>query len=219
METESIIFDKKTLNEFKKDHLVDIILELQKEKNELRLGSNAIAELGNRVTEMERSHYLYLQYGRRESVEITGIPETIGQKDLEEAVIDVYNAARITVHGSALSPKDVSACHRIGKKGKTIVRFVNRKFAMEGLVNGKNLKGTNLYGNTPIYINNSFCREFSYYGYIIRKLKANSLIDGYKIKNGVYHLKTIGSVRYDEISHINDFAKYNLDISAYPRFT
>ena len=216
METESIIFDKKTLNEFKKDHLVDLILELQKEKNELRMGRNTIAELGNRVTEIERSHYLYLQYGRRESVEITGIPENIDQKDLEGAVIDVYNAARITVHGAALSPKDISACHRIGKKGKTIVRFVNRKFAMEGLINGRNLKGTNLYG-TPIYINNSFCREFSYYGYVIRKLKANSLIDGYKIKHGVYYVKTLGNVKYDEVSHINDFSKFNLDISPYPR--
>ena len=35
------------------------------------------------VIELERRHALYLQYNRRNSVEITGIPEDVEQKDLE----------------------------------------------------------------------------------------------------------------------------------------
>ena len=113
-------------------------------------------------------------------------------------------------------PEDISACHRIGKKGKTIVRFVNRKFANEGLYKGSNLKGKKLY-STPVFINNSFCKEYSYYGYIIRRLKFNNMIGGYKIKNGIFQVKTLGNENFKEVSHISDFSKLNIDISSYPR--
>ena len=213
---ESHLFDKKVLNEFKKDHIVELVLELQKEKNDMKQHlDKAMSEISERVIELERSHYLYLQYGRRESVEISGIPSSIGQNDLEDEVIKVYNEAKVQVHGNQVTKLDISACHRIGKNSVTIVRFMNRKFAMEGLFNGKNLKGTKLYGGSPIYINNSFCKEYRHYGFIIRNLKKKELIDGYKIKNGVYHIKPKGRNDFVEISHISDFSKYSLDISKY----
>ena len=143
-------------------------------------------QLNKRVIELERSHALYLQYNRRNSVEITGIPEDVEQKDLECQVIKIYDEAEV---GRSLNLFDIEACHRIGKKNVVIVRFVNRKFAREGLYKGRNLKGKNIYGNGPVYINDSFCEPFNYIGYLIRKLKKRSLIEGYKIKNGVYHVK------------------------------
>ena len=92
-------------------------MELQREKNVLPRQQESQSELADRVNELERSQYMYEQYGRRESVEITGIPANIIQEN----------------------HFDNSVCHRIGKK-VTIVRFVNRKFAYAGLSNGKNLK-------------------------------------------------------------------------------
>ena len=148
-------------------------------------------------------------------MEISGIPSNIEQKDLENEVIQVFNEAKVRVHGRPLDPMDIAACHRIGKKNVTIVRFVNRKFAYAGLTSGKNLKGTKLYGeNSSIYINNSFCKEFSRYGYIIRKLQKLSLIAGYKVKNGVFLIKQNGTDNFKEVSHISDFEKYNIDIEA-----
>ena len=128
----STSFDTEKLQSFKKNELIEIIKELNKEKQHLKaqLLDNR-SDIEGRITELERSHYLYLQYGRRESVEITGIPDTVEQKDLEEEVIKVYDAANVKVHGRSLMPEDISACHRVGMKGKTIVRFVNRKFANE----------------------------------------------------------------------------------------
>ena len=125
------MFDKKTLNEFRKDHLVELVLELQKEKNALMIQGETIKTLDDRVVQMERSQFLYEQYGRRESAEITGIPVNIGKDktdsyDLEAAVIDVWNEAGAKVHGNELTHDQIAACHRIGKKGITIVRFVNR---------------------------------------------------------------------------------------------
>ena len=216
-------FEEKKLMEFKKDQLVKIIVELQKEKEMLVSQKGSFDELKdsfnkitNRVTEMERSHLLYLQYGRRESVEISGIPTAVTQDELENKVIKVYNEAGVSVFGRQVVSSDISACHPVGKKQDvTIIRFVNRKFAMEGLFKGKNLKESSLYGRSRIYINNSFCHEYKKFGWIIRELKKASLIDGYKVKNGVHQIKTVGSERFVEISHVSDFTKYNLDISAY----
>ena len=218
---ESTLFDEKTLKEFKKVHLIELVLELQKEKTALSIQGETIQKLDSRVVQMERSQFLYEQYGRRESIEISGIPPAIGKDkktdDLENAVIDIFHEAGAQVHGNQLTQDQISACHRIGKKGITIIRFVNRKFAWEGLSKGKNLKGTTLYGNTAIYINNSFCREFSFYGFVIRDLKRKKLIDGYKVISGVYHIKKLGGEKYEEISHSSDFATLNLDISSYKK--
>ena len=159
---------------------------------------------------------LYLQYGRRESVEITGIPTSVKQEELENEVIKVYNEAGVKVFGRSVAQTDISACHRLGKKGETtIVRFVNRKFANESLFKGKNVKGTKLYGGTRVFINNSFCKEYKQYGWIIRQLKKKNLIEGYKVKNDVHQIKVLGGDIFVHIAHYSDFSKFNLDVSAY----
>ena len=78
------------------------------------------------------------------------------------------------------------------------------------MVNSLKLEGTSIYNNKPIYINNSFCKEYSRYGYYCRRLKNSSLIEGYKVKNGVFQIKPLGSEEFVEISHVSDFLKYNL---------
>ena len=114
------------------------------------------------------------------------------------------------VRGRKLEAPDIQACHRIGKKGKTIVKFVNRKFAREGLVQGKNLKNAKLYPNAGIYINTSFCPEFGYLNFLIRKLKADGKIFRYKTRNGINFIQVEEEGLYLEITHINDLADHNL---------
>lgn len=204
-------FDARVLGTFEKDQLVTIIMELQKEKKELKICNDS----SQRFIELERSHYLYMQYGRRESVEITGIPIAVKTEQLEEEVISVYKEANVEVDGRELSHHDIAACHRIGKKGVTIVRFVNRKFAWQGLANGKNLKDKKVYDQGDVYINNSFCDEFKKYGYYIRKLRKKGDISGYKLKSGVYQIKKGANDDFKEVSHISDFENYGLDISQF----
>ena len=123
------LFDADKLNSFKKLELINIILELQKEKGIIRSEVSNLSSIEKRVIELERSHALYLQYNRTNSVEITGIPEDVEQKDLECQVIKIYDEAEVDVHGRSLNLFDIEACHRIGKKNVVIVRFVNLKFA------------------------------------------------------------------------------------------
>lgn len=204
-------FNADVLEKFKKNELIELVLQLQTEKDALKEERESLQIIKARVTELERSQYLYEQYARRESVEISGIPTSVAINDLEDAVIDVYNRAKVQVFGRELQKEDISACHRVGKKKEvTIVRFTNRKWAWQGLYCGKNLKGTS---RIPVYINNSFCPEFAKYGYYIRRLKPQ--LAGYRVRHGVYQVQLQRDGDFMEISHSSDFAKHGLDIKPF----
>ena len=208
------LFDPERLKQFKKSELVDIILEMQKEKKDLKSQLNKITDISDRVVELERSHTLYLQYGRRNCIEISGIPAEVEQNKLEDEVMKIYHEADVKVHGKTLGHFDMEACHRIGKKGVVIVRFVNRKFARQGLFNSAKLKKTKIYGNQHVYINDSLCPQFNYIGYVVRKLKKTGRIEGYKVRNGIFSVKLqAGDNKYVEITHKIDFDNLNLDVA------
>ena len=72
------------------------------------------------------------QYGRRESIEIANVPESIPQHKLEEYVVKFLNVINVKVQHY-----DIVAVHRLGKKShkprNVIVRFLNRKHAFSAL--------------------------------------------------------------------------------------
>ena len=79
------------------------------------------------------------QYGRRNNVVFSGIPENVPDNNLESTVISVLLDIDVQVE-----PRDIEECHRIGKPTsktqKTIVRFVNRKNCEKVLANKKTLE-------------------------------------------------------------------------------
>ena len=83
----------------------------------------ALYEVDVRLIECE-------QYSRRESLVISGIPESVSknQFQLQQKVISILGLI-----GLVIIPDDISACHRLfqrpgtGYPAKVIVRFVNRK--------------------------------------------------------------------------------------------
>ena len=72
-------------------------------------------------------------------------------------MIKIFNAGDISIHSKSLDHFDIHVAHRKGKKGTVVVKFVNRKFAYEGLINGKWLKDKNIYGeDSKVFISDSF---------------------------------------------------------------
>ena len=119
------------------------ISELVKENNKM------YNELENTKIELNELN----QYGRRENIEICGIPESVEQKGLEKHVIEVLKSIKVTV-----TPFQLIGVHRVGKKQKgrprnVIVRFVNRKHAFMSLKNKKHLKE----GKHKYYIIENLC--------------------------------------------------------------
>ena len=167
---DSKMFEYDKLLTLKKAELVELIMELQKEKISLKYVIKNSSSLEERISnleksniELERSHYLYLQYGRRNLVEISGIPTAIETKDLEDHVIQIYKEAKVEVNGHQLTHFDIQACHRIGKKGDTVVRFVNRKFAYEGLYKENISKVTNFIKLLEILLLSTLTIAFVYH--------------------------------------------------------
>ena len=79
------------------------------------------------------------QYGRRNNIIISGIPDSVGNNQMEESVTKIITDINVNV-----ASNDIEACHRIHKKDsriastKTIIRFVNREHAKQALYNKKN---------------------------------------------------------------------------------
>ena len=119
------------------NNLKDVIIKrLQDENLILR---NRCSNVEQTLIEFETSTNKSEQYGRRNNIIISGIPDSVKTEDLEESVTKVLSDIDIKVTTS-----DIEACHRVGRSDnkigstKNIVRFVNRKNAKQALYNKKN---------------------------------------------------------------------------------
>ena len=79
-----------------------------------------------RCSKYKSNHNVLAQYGQRNNVVLSGIPELVSEDVLEKSVISVL-ADDVFVES-----QDIKACHRFGKPDRcnsqeTIVRFVNKK--------------------------------------------------------------------------------------------
>ena len=96
-------------------------------------------KLENRVAILESNHNDLAQYGRRNNVVFSGIPENVPDNNLESMVTSVLPDIDVQVE-----PRDIQACHQIAKPisktEKKIVRFVNRKNCEKVLANKKTLE-------------------------------------------------------------------------------
>ena len=128
------------LNSKSKSQLVGLVKSLMNENAALKELFKVMEATNERLERLEREQNKSLQYMRRDTIEISGIPTSIRQDDLEGEVQKIFEAAEVKIHGDSLQGKDIQAVHRIGKKGVVICKFVNRKFAREELFWGRNLK-------------------------------------------------------------------------------
>ena len=162
-------------------NLKDVIIkDLQLENQRLRM---KVKNLENKVMPLEINGNHLEQYGKRNNLEITGIPDDVSDENLEEKVIHVLSEIQVNVSGS-----DIKACHRIGKsknsskKKTTIVQFINRKHAKKALINRKGLTNINKYslslsGSNNIFINKNVTPMNNKIAFHCKKLKRNGQID------------------------------------------
>ena len=78
--------------------------------------------LSERLQTIEKQCWANAQYCRRECLEISGIPSSVSDNDLEYLVCKAITKADVEV-----SDKDIEHLHRVGKRGTTIVKFCKSK--------------------------------------------------------------------------------------------
>ena len=69
-----------------------------------------INDLKSKVESLESKTYLREHYGRRDNLEITGVPHTVENNKLKENVIQISNEIDPNVASNDFEP-----CHRVGK--------------------------------------------------------------------------------------------------------
>ena len=193
--------DKEMLN------LKDVIIkDLQVENQRLR---SRIINLEKKVISLEENSNSLEQYGRRNNLEITGIPDDVDDQKLEENVTEILNKIDVNV-----SSKDVEACHQIGKSKSssktTTIRFVNRKHAKKALVNRKGLKNidkTSIGLGKPhgIFINENLIPNNKKIAFHCRELKRNGRIDKIMSRDGIVQItsKNIENGKKVKVIHMN----------------
>ena len=108
-------------------NLQDIITKnLQDQNKRLKTKIN-VSE--NKIIDLKIQNNNVDQYSRRNSIEISGIPQSVSDNQLEENVVDILKAIDVNI-----TSNEIEACHCFGKKKKNvIVRVINRKPCLKAL--------------------------------------------------------------------------------------
>ena len=155
-----------------------IIKRLQDENVILR---DRCSKLEQRLVEFECSINNLEQYGKKNNVIISGIPDSLNVNQLKESATEILIDINVNVAGN-----DVESCHRIGKKDtrigstKTIICFVNRRHAKQALYNKKKfsqVKKKYIFNpnNNPFFISENLTRMNESLAYQGRKLNVTIL--------------------------------------------
>ena len=147
---------------------------------------------------LERQCWANKQYSRRECLEISGVPESITDNDLEGKVLKLLENIDVKVH-----PDHIETCHWINSNAgpkKVVIKMSRRKDADKIRRAKKKLKGLNLSSigiNSAVYINDSLCRYYKNLWAKCKKLWLNKFIHGFWTSHGSIRLKLTktGNVR------------------------
>ena len=170
--------------------------------------------LNDRLQKSEIELLNLSQYSRRQNIELSGVPENISQRHLENHVLEVL--ASIGIH---LQSYDLVAVHRLGKfiKNKNrnvIIRFINRKNAYTAIQYSWKLSKSKL----KYYINENMCHANRQIFNKCYRLKKNGDIFDVWFENGVVSMMINENDQPCSIQHISDidyflFEDFNFDIS------
>ena len=83
--------------------------------------------LSKRLQTIEKQCWANAQYSKRDCLEISGIPSSVSDNDLEDVVCKAITKAVVEV-----SHKEIEDCHGVGKRGTIIVKFCKRKVSKSG---------------------------------------------------------------------------------------
>ena len=178
-----------SMNSSEKSHFDDIVI------------------LSTKIESLEAEIARLNQYGRKENIILSGIPDNIGHNQLEKVVIKLLRDIGV----KDLEAQDITACHRLKFKtnGETskrvIIRFINRKFAESCMQNKKSL---NRYAR-GVRIHEDICPAYKRIYDSCEELLRNGKIESLWFFNGVINIRRHNE-RYKSIKifHQNDLIKY-----------
>ena len=138
-------------------------------------------------------------------MEISGVPESVSEKDLEGKNLNLFQKIGIEVHTD-----NIETCHWVKSNAgpkKITIKMSRRKDADKIRRAKKKLKGLDLSSigiNSAVFINDSLCRCYKNLWAKCKKLWLNKFIHGFWTSNGSIRLKVTETRNVHVISHDAD---------------
>ena len=188
---------------------LEAAVEIEKNKNvHLRNEINKLKKNNRKIEDdlywMETDIMACNRYSRRENIELMNVDEKILQEDLEKYVLTLLKTIGVNVDSYK-----IVGVHRLGKKRRgmnrnVIVRFLNRKDAINTLKKKKDLMNTRNYKHIKVIEN--LCPKSKKIFELCMSLKRQRLIKSVWTYNGLVNIKFTDDE--DEIStkiyHVDD---------------
>ena len=117
------VLDNVNLQALDKNQLIKMVISLSDTAAKIQQEYTKLINF--MMYNLERNFNMSQQYLRRDSLEISGIPANIKEEDVENEVIEIFKEAKVILNRQPLKSLNIQAAHRIGRKGKVIVKVVN----------------------------------------------------------------------------------------------
>ena len=185
-----------SINDIKAD-LSELRRHYEKLESELLITKQVNTKLCDQMKLLERQCWANEQYSRRECLEISGVPESVSDKDLEGKVLNLFQKIDIEVHLD-----NIEACHWVKSNAgpkKVIIKMSRRKDADKIRRAKKKLKGLDLSSigiNSAVFINDSLCWYYKNLWAKCKKLWLNKVIHAFWTSNGSIRLKVTKLVMF-----------------------
>ena len=140
-----------------------------------------------------------------QSLELSGIPETIENADLEGRALGIFEQLDMMVNSN-----NIEDCYWVKSskdQNMVIVKLFRREDANKIRLSKKGLKGMNLSPlgiNSTVYINDSLCTYHKILWSKCRKLFLKKYIHSFWVANGTNKLKTVENWLGYAVTHRND---------------
>ena len=165
--------------------------------------------LKQRVVDLEKDLARLDQYGRRQNVEIAGIPNSVSNKALEKEIINILH--EIGMYW--IDSYSIVGCHRIGGKDRfgsrnVIIRFLHRKDSEAALKRKRELSKCKDIGYDHLFISENLCPAFRSVLKDLTDLKRAGHIEAVWVTNGTikYKIEDKASVKPEKIYHKSDIS-------------
>ena len=188
---------KKDICESKID-LSGMKFDFSKLEADIQVSRNVNSKLSERLLTMERRCYANEQCSRRECLEISGIPTSVADKDLESNVLEILEEIDVSIN-----PTLIEDCHRLPSKGssKKVIVKLNRHKDIHRILSNKNKfknlkpESVHLPGEAKVFINESLCLYYKKPWSKCKSVWSASHISVFWVRNGSLRIKlSIGSV-------------------------
>ena len=110
----------------------NLVIELKTETTKLKKKIDDVEDINEklikRVINVEKEHWQNAQYGRCKNVELSGIPDSVEDNELEVKIIEVLERV-----GLKINSNDIEACHRLYQSKSEAKKGVPKRVIVRGL--------------------------------------------------------------------------------------